>query len=152
MNIKAHKENIRGRIKARQNAVQALYQWFITNKNVDEVIAEFENDKHKLAKTDINYFKSLLRGTITNQQKLDSRIINLLDRSVDELDTIERAILHIGCYELEYHDDIPWRSVVNESVELAKIFGAENSYKYINGILDKVAKELRYNETKDLVS
>ena len=152
MNIKAHKENIRGRIKARQNAVQALYQWFITNKNVDEIIAEFESDKHKLAKTDINYFKSLLRGTITNQQKLDSRIINLLDRSVDELDTIERAILHIGCYELEYHDDIPWRSVVNESVELAKIFGAENSYKYINGILDKVAKELRYNETKDLVS
>ena len=152
MNIKAHKENIRGRIKARQNAVQALYQWFITNKNVDEIIAEFENDKHKLAKTDINYFKSLLRGTITNHQKLDLRIINLLDRSVDELDTIERAILHIGCYELEYHDDIPWRSVVNESVELAKIFGAENSYKYINGILDKVAKELRYNETKDLVS
>ena len=152
MNIKSYKENIRGRIKARQNAVQALYQWFITNKNVDEVIAEFENDKHKLAKTDINYFKSLLRGTITNHQKLDLRIINLLDRSVDELDTIERAILHIGCYELEYHDDIPWRSVVNESVELAKIFGAEDSYKYINGILDKVAKELRYNETKDLVS
>ncbi len=152
MNIKAHKENIRGRIKARQNAVQALYQWFITNKNVGEIIAEFENDKHKLAKTDINYFKLLLRETITNHQKLDSRIINLLDRSVDELDTIERAILHIGCYELEYHDDIPWRSVVNESVELAKIFGAENSYKYVNGILDKVAKELRYNETKDLVS
>ena len=152
MNIKSYKENIRGRIKARQNAVQALYQWFITNKNVDEVIAEFENDKHKLAKTDINYFKSLLRGTITNHQKLDLRIINLLDRSVDELDTIERAILHIGCYELEYHDDIPWRAAVNESVELAKIFGAENSYKYINGILDKVAKELRYNETKDLVS
>ena len=152
MNIKAHKENIRGRIKARQNAVQALYQWFITNKNVDEIIAEFENDKHKLAKTDINYFKLLLRGTITNHQTLDSRIINLLDRPVDELDTIERAILHIGCYELEHHDDIPWRSVVNESVELAKIFGAENSYKYINGILDKVAKELRYNETKDLVS
>ena len=100
MNIKSYKENIRGRIKARQNAVQALYQWFITNKNVDEIIAEFENDKHKLAKTDINYFKSLLRGTITNHQKLDSRIINLLDRSVDELDTIERAILHIGCYEL----------------------------------------------------
>ena len=76
----------------------------------------------------------------------------MLDRSVDELDTIERAILHIGCYELEYHDDIPWRAAINESVELAKIFGAENSYKYINGILDKVAKELRYNETKDLVS
>ena len=152
MNIKAHKENIRGRIKARQNAVQALYQWFITNKNVDEIITEFESDKHKLAKTDINYFKSLLRGTITNHQKLDLRIINLLDRPVDELDTIERVILYIGCYELEYQDDIPWRSVVNESVELAKIFGAENSYKYINGILDKVAKELRYNKTKDLVS
>jgi N utilization substance protein B len=150
MTIKTHKINIRGRIKARRNTVQALYQWFITNKNVDEVIAEFENDKHKLAKTDINYFKSLLRGTITHHKKLDARIINLLDRPVDELDTIERAILHIGCYELEHHDDIPWRSVINESVELAKIFGAEDSYKYINGILDKVAKELRYNETKDV--
>ena len=144
--------NIRQRVKARQNTVQALYQWLITNKDLDEVIAEFENDKYKLAKTDVDYFRSLLKGTITYHEELDAKIINLLDRPIEELDTIERAILHIGCYELEYHNDIPWKSVINESVELAKTFGAEDSYKYINGVLDKVAKELRQNQTKDLVS
>ena len=143
MDKKINKKNIRERIKARQNTVQALYQWFITNKDLEQVISEFENDEYKLAKTDVNYFKTLLKGTITCHKELDARIINLLDRPIDELDTIERAILHIGCYELEYHVDIPWKSIVNESVELAKTFGAEDSYKYINGILDKVAKELR---------
>jgi len=152
MHSKANKKNIRQRIKARQNTVQALYQWIITNKDLDEVISEFENDEYKLAKTDVNYFRSLLKGTITYHKELDARIINLLDRPIDELDTIERAILHIGCYELEYNNDIPWKSVINESVELAKIFGAEDSYKYINGILDKVAKELRQNQNKDLAS
>ena len=152
MHSKANKKNIRQRIKARQNTVQALYQWLITNKDLDEVISEFENDEYKLAKTDVNYFISLLKGTITCHEKLDARIINLLDRPIEELDTIERAILHIGCYELEHHNDIQWKSVINESVELAKIFGAEDSYKYINGILDKVAKELRQNQTKDLAS
>ena len=152
MHSKANKKNIRQRIKARQNTVQALYQWLITNKDLDEVISEFENDEYKLAKTDVNYFRSLLKGTITYHKELDARIINLLDRPIEELDTIERAILHIGCYELEYNNDIPWKSVINESVELAKTFGAEDSYKYINGILDKVAKELRKNQSKDLAS
>ena len=150
MALENKKTNIRGRIKARRNTVQALYQWFITNKSADEVIYEFEHDEYKLAKTDVDYFKLLLRGTITHHMELDSRIADLLDRPVDELDTIERAILHIGCYELEHHSDIPWNSVVNESVELAKMFGAEDSYKYINGVLDKVAKDLRYNEIKDV--
>ncbi|MFL2555522.1 MAG: transcription antitermination factor NusB [Gammaproteobacteria bacterium] len=143
MDTKINKKNIRERIKARQNTVQALYQWLITNKDLEQVLSEFEDDEYKLAKTDVNYFKTLLKGTITCHKELDARIINLLDRPIDELDTIERAILHIGCYELEYHNDIPWKSIVNESVELAKTFGAEDSYKYINGILDKVAKELR---------
>ena len=124
MHSKANKKNIRQRIKARQNTVQASYQWLITNKDLDEVISEFENDEYKLAKTDVNYFISLLKGTITCHEKLDARIINLLDRPIEELDTIERAILHIGCYELEHHSDIPCKSVVNESVELAKMFGA----------------------------
>ena len=152
MHSKTNKKNIHQRIKARQNTVQALYQWLITNKDLDEVIAEFENDEYKLAKTDVNYFRSLLKGTITYHEELDARIINLLDRPIEELDTIERAILHIGCYELEYNNDIPWKSVINESIELAKIFGAEDSYKYINSILDKVAKELRQKQTKDLAS
>lgn len=136
----------RARIKARRNTVQALYQWFMTGKDVADVIADFESDKHTLAKTDVDYFKLLLRGTIKCNDELDAQISKLLDRSVDELDAIERAILHIGCYELEHHIEIPWRVVINESIELAKLFGAEESHKYINGILDKVAKELRSTE------
>ena len=136
----------RERVKARRNTVQALYEWFMTGKDVADVIAEFESDKQKLAKTDIEYFKCLLTGTIKNTQALDDRISKLLDRNVDELDAIERAILHIGCYELEHHIEIPWRVVVNESIELAKLFGAEESHKYINGILDKIAHDLRSTE------
>jgi transcription antitermination protein NusB len=136
----------RARIKARRNTVQALYQWFMTGKDVADVIAEFESDKHTLAKTDVDYFKLLLKGTIKCNDELDAQIYKLLDRPVDELDAIERAILHIGCYELQHHIEIPWRVVVNESIELAKLFGAEESHKYINGILDKVAKELRTAE------
>lgn len=136
----------RARIKARRNTVQALYQYFLTDKDVADVIAEFESDEHTLAKTDVDYFKLLLSGTIKCNEELDEIIENLIDRPVNELDSIERAILHIGCYELKYHIEIPWRVVVNESIELAKLFGAEESHKYINGILDKVAKALRTTE------
>ena len=146
MNAPSPAINKRARIKARRNTVQALYQWFMTGKDVADVIAEFESDEHKLAKTDVEYFKVLLRGTIKNNEELDARITGLLDRPIDELDAIERAILHIGCYELEHHIEIPWRVVVNESIELAKLFGAEESHKYINGILDKVARDLRSSE------
>jgi len=138
----------RARIKARRNTVQALYQYFLTEKDVADVIAEFESDEHTLAKTDVEYFKLLLRGTIKCNDELDELIADLIDRPVAELDAIERAILHIGCYELKYHLEIPWRVVVNESIELAKLFGAEESHKYINGILDKVAKVLRSAEIK----
>lgn len=133
----------RARIKARRNTVQALYQCFMTEKEFSDIIAEFESDEQKLAKTDVEYFKLLLRGTIKCRDELDAQIEKLLDRPIAELDAIERAILHIGCYELQYCLEIPWRVVVNESIELAKLFGAEESHKYINGILDKVAKELR---------
>lgn len=136
----------RARIKARRNTVQALYQCFMTEKDVKDVIAEFESDTQTLAKTDVDYFKVLLTGTIKRHAELDEIIKNLIDRSIDELDAIERAILHIGCYELKYHIEIPWKVVVNESIELAKVFGAEESHKYINGILDKVAKSLRSSE------
>lgn len=136
----------RARINARRNTVQALYQCFMTEKDVKDVLAEFESDTQTLAKTDVDYFKILLTGTIKRHAELDEIIKDLVDRSVDELDAIERAILHIGCYELKYHVEIPWKVVVNESIELAKIFGAEESHKYINGILDKVAKSLRSSE------
>ncbi len=136
----------RARIKARRNAVQALYEWLMTGKEAADVIAEFENDEHKLAKTDIDYFKDLFKGIVKHKDELDQHVAELIDRPIDELDAIERAILQIGCYELEHHLELPYRVVVNESVELAKLFGAEESHKYINGVLDKVARQLRSSE------
>ena len=140
------KFNKRARVKARQNTIQALYEWFMTGKDIKDILTEFEVDERKLAKTDVAYFRELFKGIAKHSQELDKHIESLIDRSVDELDAIERAILHLGCYELEYHLELPWRVVVNESVELAKTFGAEESHKYINGVLDKVAKEIRKAE------
>ena len=138
--------NKRARIRARRNAVQALYEWLLTGKDAADVIAEFVNDKNKLAKTDVDYFKSLLKGIIQHNDELNQHIHDLVDRPVNELDAIERAILNIGCYELAHQPELPYRVVVNESVELAKLFGAEGSYKYVNSVLDKVAKKLRHHE------
>lgn len=138
-----------GRTRARRHAVQALYQWLMTGKDITDVIGEFDDDEKRLLRTDVPYFKTLLQGTVRHHSVLDKHIVGLLDRPIAELDAVERAILYIGCYELEHHTDIPWRVVVNESIELAKMFGAKESHKYINGILDKVAHVLRSCDTDD---
>lgn len=142
----APRVNRRARAKARRGALQALYGWLLTGKDAGQLIAEFEDDKQTLARADAEYFKALLSGAIRHHEALERHIVKLLDRPPGELDAIERAILQIGCYELEHRPEIPWRVVVNESIELAKTFGAEQSYKYINGILDKVARQLRAAE------
>lgn len=134
------------RIKARRSAVQALYQWHMTNNPMQEIITEFENDQARLKKADIDYFRELLLGTAKTSEDLDIQLMPLLDRKLEELDPVERAILHIGLYELITFPEIPWRVVINESVELAKMFGAEQSHKFINGVLDKAAHKIRATE------
>ncbi len=141
----------RARVKARRNTVQALYQWLLTSKEASDILSEFENDAQKLAKTDIDYFKDLFLGVIKHKDELETHYSDLLDRAIDELDAIERAILLIGSYELEHHIELPYRVVVNESIELAKTFGAEESHKYINGIMDKLAQQLRSMEMQQRV-
>ena len=83
---------------------------------------------------------------IKHQNDLEKHFHSLIDRQIEELDAIERAILLIGCYEMEHYIELPYRIVVNESVELAKTFGAEESHKYINGVMDKIARVLRHTE------
>ncbi len=134
------------RIRARRSAVQALYQWQMTQIPILDVIAEFENERTELKKADIEYFRDLLQGTAQQTTVLDNQLGPLLDRPVKELDPVERAVLHIGLYELLYRPELPWRVVINESVELAKMFGAEQSYKFINGVLDKAARVIRSEE------
>ncbi len=137
------------RISARRSAVQALYQWHMTQVPISDVITEFENERSKMKKVDIDYFRDLLHGTVEQMTTLDDQLAPLLDRPVNELDPVERAVLHIGLYELLFHPELPWRVVINESVELAKMFGAEQSYKFINGVIDKAAHQIRAAEISD---
>lgn len=131
------------RIRARRSAVQALYQWEMTNSDVEEIISEFLNERSEIKKADAEYFCELVTGTLANMANLINELKPYLDRPIDSLDPVERAVLLVGLYELIYRPELPWRVVVNESVELAKMFGAEQSHKFINGVMDKVAHKIR---------
>jgi N utilization substance protein B len=136
-----------GRVRARRTAVQALYQWDIAGGGMDEIIREFESDRAELKKADGSYFREILKGVIRHRVELETEISGASERSLQELDPVERAILYLGTYELMYRPEVPWLVVVNESVELAKMFGAEQSYRYINGVMDRLARELRADES-----
>ncbi len=127
---------------ARQAAVQALYQWDLTEQAPETILEHFIRG-HDTSDIDDEYFQLLVREVPLFHRELEAHIVPMLDRDFDDVDPVERAILRIGTYELEYRKDIPRNVVINESVELAKTFGAEQSYKFINGVLDKVAGELR---------
>jgi len=131
--------------KARECAVQALYQWQLTGQNLSIIERQFfEDDRLKNAQK--SYFIEMLRSIPKNLDKIDAALVNFVDREVEEIDPVERAILRIGAYELIHKTDVPYRVVINEGVELAKSFGAEGSHKYVNGVLDKVAQVQRKAE------
>jgi N utilization substance protein B len=133
------------RNRARQAAVQALYQWQLTQQPPDQIESHFIND-HELNGVDIDYFHHLVREVPLHLHELDDHLIPYLDRDIEEVDPVERAILRIGVFELEFHPEIPYKVVLNEAVELAKTFGAEHGHKYINAVLDKAAIHLRTGE------
>jgi N utilization substance protein B len=137
----------RARSLARQRALQALYQWQMTGQDLADIDKQFmeEQDMQKVEK---KYFHELLHRIPTCLSELDALSGEVLDRGIEQVDPVERAILRIGIYELKHRIDIPYRVVINEAVELAKIFGAEQGHKYINGILDKVAQKVRAIEIK----
>lgn len=130
------------RRKARRFALQALYQWQLSKIPLTDIEAQFLADE-KLSKADIEYFCDLLRGVLTDVPKLDEHMREFLDRPVENLDPVELAILRIGIYELAERLDVPYRVVINEALELTKLFGAEDGHKYVNGVLDQVARRLR---------
>jgi len=135
------------RTKARRNVVQALYQWQLSGGNLADIQAQFLSE-YDMKKVDVEYFKELFRQVPLHLHELDDHLLPFLDRPVDEVDPVERAILRLATYELEFCLDVPYRVVINESVELAKRFGAEHGHKYVNGIVDEVAKKLRATEMK----
>jgi N utilization substance protein B len=130
------------RSRARQAVLQALYQWQMSGLPPAEIASQFLGDR-PMQKVDIEYFQALLHHIPEQVQVLDRLLVPLLDRSIDQVGQVERALLRMGAFELMCRPDVPWRVVINEAVKLAKIFGADQSHRYINGILDKLARQVR---------
>lgn len=130
------------RSKSRSLATQAIYQWQVTGDDIGEIISGFLAE-HTGGDFQVDYFQDLVRGMAMQLDSLDDALKPLLDRPVEEVDLVERAILRLGAYELLKHPEVPYRVVINEWVELAKTFGADKGHKYINGVLDKLAQVLR---------
>ncbi len=134
------------RHKARRYALQALYQWQLTNSPSLELELQFTAD-YDLRKVDQKYFKQLIHNVPSLQPTLDEHIMPVLnDRSIAEVNPVEITILRMSTYELLHCLEVPYRVVINEALELAKVFGAEESYKFINGVLDRLAHKLRSTE------
>jgi N utilization substance protein B len=130
---------------AREYALQALYQWQIAHNAPTDIQSQFLAHAFN-KKTDLEYFKELLHSIPNQYEELDGYMTPFLSRPIDELDPIELAILRISIYELAKRLDVPYRVVINEALELAKKFGSIEGYKFVNGILDHVARELRVSE------
>lgn len=130
------------RRKARHYGMQALYQWHMAGAPLAVIEAEFRAD-YDFSHVDLEYFQDLLHSIPACIDELEETLKPLLDRELDELDPIERTLLRMGTYELARRPDVPYKVVINEAVALAKKFGATDGHKYINGVLDKVARQLR---------
>lgn len=129
------------RRRARECAVQAIYSWYISKNTVEEVELAFFADQD-MKGVDMPYFRKLFRGVVDNVEAIDEALRPYLDRAEDDIDPIERSILRLSGYELKFENDVPFRVVINEGIEVAKVFGSDDSHKYINGILDKLAPAL----------
>lgn len=135
------------RRRARECAVQALYSWHISQNSVEQVELAFITEtfvtEQDMKGVDVPYFRRLLRGTIENIEAVDESLRACLDRAESEVDPIERSILRLSAYELQFELDVPYKVAINEGIEVAKVFGSDDSHKYINGVLDKLAPKLQ---------
>jgi N utilization substance protein B len=128
---------------ARHYAMQALYQWQMAGSTINAIEAEFRTD-NDMSKVDVEYFHEILHGVPEHMSDLDAIYEPyLVERSLAELDAITRALLRMATYEFKFRIDVPYKVVINEAVSLAKKFGAEDSHKFINGVLDKTAAVVR---------
>jgi len=130
------------RRKARELAIQAVYSWQISKNSVSDVEVNFIADNAK-RRFDIEYFQLLLRGVTSNVNGLDLVISPYVDRPLDDIDQVEKAILRVAAFELRDCQEVPYRVVINEAIELAKLFAADDSHKFVNGVLDKVVTLVR---------
>ena len=128
---------------ARRLTVQALYQWLVNETQPDAMIRQFNEQPEGLGRADAVYFTELLNGVVAQATDLTVTLVPHLDRPLNQLDPVEHAILLLCAYELKHKPEVPWKVAVNEAVNLAKIFGAEDGFKFVNGVLDKLAHAVR---------
>ncbi|HTA65440.1 MAG TPA: transcription antitermination factor NusB [Xanthomonadaceae bacterium] len=133
------------RSRARRRALQALYAWQVSHSPIARVIEEFQHEQD-MEIADLAYFEDLVRGVGKHVDDLDVKLGAFLDRGIDVVDPIERAILRIAAYELLHRPDVPYRVIINEAIESAKRFGSDQGHTYVNGVLDKAASSWRATE------
>lgn len=135
------------RTRARRRALQAVYTWQIAGGRAQEVLAQFAHEQaHEVA--DLVYFEDLVRGVLERRAELDASLLPFLDRSIEEVDQVERAMLRIAAYELQHRIDVPYRVVIDEALRTVKRFGSEHGHTYVNGVLDRAAAEWRAVEVQ----
>ncbi len=138
-----------GRRRAREFALQGLYQWLLSAAKPVEIVEHLrDTEPQDFAKVDRAHFDALLNGCIEQAAQIDAVLHKHIDRPVAHLSPVEHGVLMIGVYELTHCIEIPYRVAINEAVELAKAFGGTDGHKYVNGVLDKASAELRPNEAR----
>ena len=140
---------VSARSRARQLAVQGLYEWHLSENKIDDIATQCLDAKRG-KNIDETYFEELIYKVSSMADELNTLLAPHLSRGIDEIDPVERAILQLSAYELTQKIEIPYKVVINEAIELAKTFGAEQSHKFVNGILDKIAEQSRSVEFKNL--
>ena len=135
------------RRRSRELATQGLYQWLLSGSPAGEIDAQLRGAQG-FDKADHEHLDAILHGVIRDSEALSAAIAPCLDRPIEQLSPVERAVLLVAAFELKNHVDIPYRVVINEAVELAKTFGGADGYKYVNGVLDKLSAQLRVDETQ----
>lgn len=135
------------RRRSRELATQGLYQWLLSGAPAGEIDAQLR-DAQGFDKADKEHLDTVLHGVIRENAELSADLVPCLDRPIEQLSPVERAVLLVAAYEFKHHVEIPYRVVINEAVELAKTFGGSDGYKYVNGVLDKLALQLRATEAQ----
>lgn len=135
---------------AREFALQGVYAWLLRNddaSNLGEIDAHVR-DNDNFSKADLEWYHTLLQGAVNKSEELRASFLPFIERDISELSPIEHAILLIGSFELIYHIEVPYKVAINESVELAKSFGGTDGYRFVNGVLDKLAAQARQTEVQ----
>jgi transcription antitermination protein NusB len=130
------------RTRARRRALQAVYAWQLSGASARDIVTQFAHEQAREI-ADLAYFEDLVHGVDTHRDALDAALAPFLDRTIEDVDPIERAALRIAAYEFTHRQDVPYRVVINEALESVKRFGSEHGHTYVNGVLDHAAAALR---------